>query len=239
MIENLKRLREPVAWIVIAVTALSIVLALVRFGMEVSSAVPLTTAAETMALTAMNLTLVVLCVALTWVSIFVAPPVPRAGLIAWWAAMLVTIGSVLTLIGAIIGLFGADGAISVIFGFLGVILDIVLKGVGTVTLWLMYGGLRRGRFAASSAVGNGDSTSEENPWPPTTWSPGQAAGAAWTSADDAAAGAPATGVGTPGTAVGWGGAPGAQPWAEMEPPHGVTPRGTSAESDPYRLDESE
>lgn len=239
MIENLKRLREPVAWIVIAVTAMSIVLAIVRFGFELSTSVPLTSAAETVALTAMNLTLVVLCLAVTWVSIFVPPQVPRAGVIAWWAAMLVSFGTVLTLVGAIAGLVGADDAVAVIFGFLGVILDIVLKGVATVVLWLMYHGVHVGRFTVHDTSPSDADDEQQKPRPPTTWAPGQATGAAWTTAADAASGAPAAGLGTTGPRAGWnvgntpheGGGAGAG--------GGVTPRGTSSESDPYRLDESE
>ncbi|MFV0450901.1 MAG: hypothetical protein ACK5LS_01455 [Propioniciclava sp.] len=242
MIENLKRLREPIAWIVILVTATSIVLALVRFGVEVAGDVPVTSAAQMMSLTVMNLTLVVLVVALCWVSVFVAPPVPRARVLVWWSAVLVTVGTLLTLLGAIGGLATSEGAMSVVFEFLGGILDIVLKAVGTVILWLMYRGITGGRFdghATPPRVQEPAKVQETvNELPPTTWAPDAATGAVWTSAADAAAGAPAA-VGNPGgtawSHVSDAGEGSPEPDGSSE----VTRKGTLPQSDPYRLDESE
>ena len=66
MLDNVVRLREPAAWIVVAVTAASIVLSVTRFGLELGSGVPVSAAAQDVALTAMNLTLVIVVVALVW-----------------------------------------------------------------------------------------------------------------------------------------------------------------------------
>lgn len=240
MIENLKRLREPVAWIVIVVTAASIVLAVVRFGIEVASlGVSVPVAAQTMSLSVMNLTFVVLVVALAWACVFVAPAVPRARALVGWSALVVTLGTLLTLVGAIGGLATAETAVAAVFGFLGGILDIVLKGVGTVTLWLMYRGVRGGRFQAKAAVG-ATAPSPGLEHPPTTWAPGAATGAVWSSASDAAAGAPASAVGTPGQSVPWFPVLGSA--GDPTPAEGsgnVTHKGTSDQSDPYRLDEGE
>lgn len=237
MIENLKRLREPVAWIVLAVTAASIVLAVVRFVIEVSTGEPLATAAQTMSLTVMNLTFVFLVVALAWAAVFVPPPLPRARLLVGWSAIVVTLGTLLTLFGAIGGLATGDSAMSVVFEFLGGVLDIVLKAVGTVTLWLMYRGVRGGRFQADVARA-GAAADQQNPWPPTTWAPDAATGAVWTSAADAASGAPASSVGSPSTGSSW--FPvrgGTEDPALPEGTDEVTRAGTSPDADPYRLDE--
>lgn len=237
MIENLKRLREPVAWIVLAVTAASIVLAMVRFALEVATGTGVSFAAETMSLSVMNLTFVVLLVALSWVCVFVPPVVERSRLLVGWAAVLVTLGTLLTLIGAIGGVVTAGGAVSVVFEFLGGILDIVLKGVGTVILWLMYRGLRGGRISAASSSSTDVVPSGASG---TTWAPGEATGAAWTSAADAAAGSPAR----PTMGEDAGGAWPAHPVQQPQSPNGdsssnVTRGGTSHGFDPYRLDERE
>ncbi|MFV0406693.1 MAG: hypothetical protein ACK5LN_07730 [Propioniciclava sp.] len=233
MIENLKRLREPVAWIVLAVAAASMVLALVRAGFDLSTGVPLASAAQTVSLTVMNLTFVVLLVILAWVCVFIAPAVARAKQIVCWSAILVTVGTLLTLVGAIAGIATSDSALSVVFEFLGGILDIVLKGVGTVTLWLMYRGLRGGRLVPAEAV-RLEATSEAAP--PTVWAPDAASGAVWTSAAEAAAGAPASAFGSPGATEGWPLERGSEEGAE--PPADVPHSGTSAHSEPRQLDES-
>lgn len=224
MVENLKRLREPVAWIVLTVTAGSIVLALIRFGVALSTGLPFAEASQSMALTVMNLTLVVLVVALVWTCVFVEPATPRASRLVTLSAVVVTVGTLLTLLGALLGLSAIQGVLAVVLEFVGGLLDIVVKAVGAVTLWLIHRGVRAGRIAVSSgglaagagvsARATGGGSTGADPFLPdpgsggeveiaSSWTPDVASGHVWTSASDAAAGAPASGSGRPGSGNGW------------------------------------
>lgn len=205
MVDNLLRLREPAAWVVVAVTLASIVLALVRFGVAVSTGAELAEASQSVALAAMNLTLVVLVVGLVWACVFVHPPVPRAKQIALLAAITVTLGTLLTLVGAVLGVTTtAGGALGVVLELLGGLLDIVVKAIAAVTLWLIHRGLRAGRLQVEAPTPPAAEVEPaEPPRAPTTWTPDAAAGSVWTSAADAASGAPASGHGVPGDGAGW------------------------------------
>lgn len=208
MVENLKRLREPAAWIVLVVTVVSIVLALIRFGVGLAAGMGFAEASQTLGLSVMNLTLVVLVVALVWTCVFVEPTTPRAARLVSLSATAVTLGTVLTLFGAIAGLTAINGALAIVLEFVGGLLDIVVKGVGAVTLWLIHRGVRAGRIApvtppqepvdapaaASPGTAGGSATG---------WSADASSGRAWASASDAAAGAPATGNGGSGPGAGW------------------------------------
>ena len=212
MIENLMRLREPVTWIVIGVTAVSIVLAVVRFVLALTTGgATFSAAAQDVALGAMSLTLVIAVVALVIACVFHAP-VPGARRIVPAAATVVTIGTLLTVVGALLGLPASAGALAVVLEFLGGLLDIVLKVVGAVTLWLIHRGMSAGRIAVAPAVaGAGDAeldAAASEPAEPQqqagpTWTPDAAAGTFWTSASDAASGAQPSGWGVPGSASGW------------------------------------
>lgn len=209
MVENLKRLREPAAWIVLIVTVVSIVLALIRFGVGLTAGMGFAEASQTLGLSVMNLTLVVLVVALVWTCVFVEPTTPRAARLVSLSAAAVTLGTGLTLFGAIAGLTAINGALAIVLEFVGGLLDIVVKGVGAVTLWLIHRGVRAGRIApvappeesadapTAAAAGTADGASA------TGWSADASSGRAWASASDAAAGAPATGNGGSGLGAGW------------------------------------
>ena len=68
MIENLKRVREPAAWVVVAVAVVGLVLAGVRFALALTVGdTTFSAAAQDLALQTMNLTLVAVIVAQPWV----------------------------------------------------------------------------------------------------------------------------------------------------------------------------
>lgn len=206
MVDNLLRLREPAAWVVVLATLASIVLALVRFGVALSTGAGLAEASQGISLAAMNLTFVVLVVGVVWACVFVAPAVPRAKPLALLAAITVTLGTLLTLVGAVIGVTTTSGgALGIVLELLGGLLDIVVKGVGAVTLWLIHRGLRAGRLQPEEPPRVPDEVepAPEPPRAPTTWTPDAAAGSVWISASDAASGAPASGFGLPGEAGEW------------------------------------
>jgi len=207
MVDNLLRLREPVAWIFLGVTAVSIVLAVVRFVLALTTGgATLSGAAQDVALEAMSLTLVITVVALVIASVFHAP-VAGARRLVLAAATVVTLGTVLTVVGALLGLPASAGALAVVLEFLGGLLDIVLKIVGAVTLWLIHRGMTAGRIQVAAAADPDAVTAPEElaePAPPApTWTPDAAAGSVWTSASDAASGAEPSGWGVPGGGTGW------------------------------------
>lgn len=205
MVDNLMRLREPAAWIVVGVTAVSIVLAVVRFVLALTTGgIGFSAAAQDVALGAMSLTLVLAVVGLVIACVFHAP-VASARRLVVAAATVVTIGTLLTVLGALAGLPASAGALAVVLEVLGGLLDVVLKIVGAVTLWLIHRGMSAGRIQVAGPV----VAAEEEPAavePPTaapTWTPDAAAGSVWTSASDAATGAQPSGWGVPGSASGW------------------------------------
>ena len=224
MLDNVLRLREPAAWIVIAVTAANIVLALVRFGLALGVAgAPLAGAAQDVALGAMNLSLVIVVVALVWVCVFHAPT-PGAARVTTAAAVVVTVGTLVTITGALMGLAASAGVLGVVLEFLGGLLDIILKAIATITLWLIHRGLRGGRI---HAVPVAEASPSLEPAPPVpsgpapSWRPEAASGSVWTSASDAAEGAPARGHGVPGPGAGW------RPVARDEPAAAELPPGSA------------
>ncbi len=211
MVENLMRLREPAAWVVIGVTAVSIVLSVVRFVLALTTSdTTFSAAAQDVALGAMSLTLVLAVVAVVLVSVFHAP-VAGARRLVLAAATVVTIGTVLTVLGALLGLPASAGTLAVVLEVLGGLLDIVLKIVGAVTLWLIHRGMSAGRIEVAPAVVTRPdagaeveaSAPEATPQTGPTWTPDAAAGTVWTSASDAASGAQPSGWGVPGSASGW------------------------------------
>ena len=227
------RLREPVAWLVVAVTATSIVLALVRFGVELSGGLTFAAAAQDVALSAMSLAMLVVVVALVWSCVFLNPVTPRAGQLVTAAATVVTLGTLLTLVGAVLGLTASAGALGVLLEFLGGLLDIVVKTVGVAVLWLTHRGLRGGRIAPQHADPAPVAVAPDvapPQVPPTVWTADTAAGSVWASAADAAAGAPATGLSSasspPTSTSGWHPVPRVPPTSSPEAPlpGAVTPR---------------
>lgn len=206
MIENLMRLREPAAWIMVGVTAVGIVLAVVRFVLALTTGgVELSAAAQDVALHAMGLTTLLALVALVITCVF-HDPVPSASRLVPAAATVVTIGTLLTVVGALLGLPASAGALAVVLEFLGVLLDLVLKAVGMVTLWLIHRGMTAGRIEVARTPAGEPvveaPTEPEESLPAPTWKPDAAAGSVWTSASDAASGAQPTAYGAPGEG-GW------------------------------------
>lgn len=206
------RLREPAAWTVLAVTVATIVLAVVRFVLALGAGVPLAAAAQDMSLGAMNLTLVIVIVALVWACVFTSPT-PRAVQLVGVAATVVTVGTLISVAGTLVGAGASAGALGVVLEVLGGLLDIVLKIVATITLWLILRGMRGGRIAAAAPqAGPAAVTPEPEPTPDAevepapeqggvpVWRPDPTAGSVWASAQDAAQGAPGAGAGQDG---GW------------------------------------
>ncbi len=209
MLDNLIRLREPAAWTAIAVTAVGVILALVRFVLAFTTGVvPFSAAAQDVALHAMSLPLVTVVVALVWACVFHSP-LPSAPRIVTAAAVTVAIGTLITIVAVVLGLTASAGTWGMVLEIVGGTLDVALKLGAAIVLWLIHRGLRGGRIDVPTAVpampppqpeasGADEPSADESGG---RWSPPAAAGTAWASASEAAAGAPGVEV-DPG-ASGW------------------------------------
>ncbi len=223
MLDNLIRLREPAAWTAIVVTAVSIILALVRFVLAFSTGVvPFSAAAQDVALHAMSLPLVIVVVALVWACVFHSP-LPSAPRIVTAAALTVAIGTFITIVAVILGLTASAGTLGVVLEIVGGVLDVALKLGAAIVLWLIHRGLRGGRIDVPSAAPAApepalEASVVDEPAPEASaggWAPPVATGTAWASASEAAAGAPGVDA-----------APGASGWHPVR--HPAIGDGTSA-----------
>ena len=73
MIDNLKRIREPLTWAVIVLVAANLVLGIVQLVQQVQQAVPLFEAFQSLGGSAMSISLVIAVVALVSTCFFIAP----------------------------------------------------------------------------------------------------------------------------------------------------------------------
>lgn len=203
MLENILRFREPTTWVVLVGTAASMVLALARAGVALATGgTDAVAASQDIANSAMNLTLVVLVVALVYTCLFLKPSTPRAVTLTRVAAIVVTIGTLLTLVAAIVGLSASAGAIGMVLEALGGLVDVVLKGVAATVLWLTVRAIGAGRLepASQSAAVEVQAAPPvpESPRQAPSWRPSEASGSVWRTASEAAEGSPASAHGKPG-----------------------------------------
>lgn len=215
MVENLKRFREPLAIIVMLAMIATMVISVVRLSIEVTAEdAPVPAAFQDIANSSMNLTLVVLLTGLVLTCLFITPRTRHAVMLTFWAATVVTVGALLTLIAAAIGLSASSGVLGVVLEFLGGLLDVAIKATAAGSLWLIWKAAKAGRFAHPVSEPEPEIVAGPlaTPEPPSVhqnpmWLPNEASGTAWRSASDAAAGNPASGHGTPenGSGAWWGG----------------------------------
>ena len=98
MIDNLKRIREPLTWAVIAVLAANIVLGMVELVIQLRQSVPVFEVLQEIGSTLVSLTLAVVVVALACTCFFITPATPHALLVTRIAAAVLTLGVLLSLI---------------------------------------------------------------------------------------------------------------------------------------------
>ena len=193
MIENLKRVREPVTWTILLAIVASMALSVVSLVRQVSgpeAREAVFAAFASIASNAMNLTLVVSLVALVCLCLFIAPPTPHAVGLARAALIVVSLGTLLTIVATALGVAASAGVAGIIFELLGGLLDIALKSAAVAVLWVIHRAVSAGRLAAPPAI------EQEEPLPtraiipdaPPVWRPTEATGSVWATAADAAAG---------------------------------------------------
>lgn len=198
MVENLKRFREPAAWLVIGLAVITIGIGIARPIVEIAHGVPLARAFEPASTSVLGLSLLVVVCAAVLSCVVVRPTTPKARTIVLTAAIVVSIGTVASLVFLIGGLLDAGPALGKVLEAIGGLVDVLIKSVGAALLWTV---LRRVTVAAPRPVPSGEVNAPDAAGVPPTWAPGQAAGVSWRTAGEAASGAAATSVGHDG--AGW------------------------------------
>jgi hypothetical protein len=191
MIDNLKRIREPLTWAVIAVVAANIVLGIVHLVVQLQQSEPVYAAFQEIGSSLMNLTLVVAVVALVCTCFFIAPATPHALLVTRVAAGVLSVGVVLTLVCSALGVAASANPLGVAFEIVGTLLDLILKALAAGVLWVLMRGVNAGRIdtAAPAALPAAVETEPEATEDvPTVWQRSEATGAVWRTADEAATG---------------------------------------------------
>jgi len=191
MIDNLKRIREPLTWAVIAVLAANIVLGMVELVLQLQQAVPVFEVLQEIGSTLVSLTLAVVVVALVCTCFFIAPATPHALLVTRIAAAVLTLGVLLSLICSALGVVASANPVGVAFEIIGGLLELILKALAAGALWVLSRGVNAGRIdtaapALEAVAEPAPATTEEVP---TVWQRSEAAGAVWRTADEAATGA--------------------------------------------------
>jgi hypothetical protein len=197
MVENLKRVREPAAWAMLAVIVGFMVLNIVRLVWVLThDQLPVFTAFSDIASNSMSLTLAALQVALVCLCLFVSPATGRSVALARASALVVSLGTVLTIVATAIGLWANKGVMGVVFELLGGVLDIVLKVLAAIILWVILRAVRTGRMQTPvpPATPEPELLHALTDEAPPVWQPAQAAGTVWKTAAEAAAGTTAAGT---------------------------------------------
>jgi hypothetical protein len=140
---------------------------------------PVFAAFQDIANSAMNLTLVFVLVALVCSCLFVSPPTPDAKRVLKVSAIVVSAGTLLTIVAMVIGVQASAGVVGVVLEFLGGLLDFILKAIASITLWLVLRAVSAGRMGTAAAVSAAEPEPEVTPGParqPATWEPSSATG---------------------------------------------------------------
>ncbi len=200
MIENLKRVRELLSWLAIGLTVLGMGLTVWRLVTALNE-MSVFQAFQEVGSGWLNFSIALLLVVLVLSCSLVAPATPRALLLAKMAAVVLSLGVLLTLVSVLMGMWASAAGIGVVLDVLGGLLDVGFKAITAGAIWVFLRGVKAGRIETASPTARPASTpavpqSEQprvEPVEPvaTTWSRDQAAGAVWWTAADAAAGAPA------------------------------------------------
>jgi len=207
VVESLQKLREPAVVVVLTVLVLRLVVALVSFALVPPSR-PSSLAVPAVASVADAGTVVVLVVLVG--SCVLRAPTRHARQLTG-AAVVVT-GLVILAYGVTAGVWlGSTRREDGEWSYLAlVLLALAVPVLGLLALVGLLQGQRQARAAEQPReVGTGHAEepaeleARVDPDQEPTWQPDQAAGAAWLTAGDAAAGAAASGWGTPGEAGGW------------------------------------
>jgi hypothetical protein len=196
MIENLKRFREPLAWLAIALTLLGIGLTAWRLVTDLRQGT-VTESFQDVGGSWLNTPLTLVVVVIVLSCSLVTPALRRALVLTRVAAGVLGAGVLLTVASVLMGMWASAG-VTVVLDLLGGLLDAAFKALVAATLWIFLRGVKAGRIeTAPTTVPMPELNSEVPDQAPadaephtTTWSRDTAAGSVWWTAADAAAGEP-------------------------------------------------
>jgi hypothetical protein len=189
MIENLKRIREPLAWTAIALTLLGMGLTVWRL-VAAFGEMSVFAAFQEVGSGWLNFSFALLVVVTVMSCSLVTPATPRALLITRVAAILLSVGVMLTLVSALMGMWASAFGIAVVLDFLGGLLEVGFKALAAAALWVFMRGVSAGRIETAPKSSAVPVASVAEQPAATTWARDEAAGTVWWTAADAAAGAP-------------------------------------------------
>ena len=188
MIENLKRIREPLAWVALALVVANMALNGWRLASALTDA-SLPEAAQHVGVDWLNTTVALLVVVLVLSCSLLTPATRHALLVARVTVVVLGVGVALTLLSVLFGMWASALGIGVVLDVLGGLLDVVVKALVAGTVWVCRRGVKAGRIEAARApdsteaetmTGSADAGADE-----------PVSGSVWWTAADAAAGAPA------------------------------------------------
>lgn len=197
--ENLKRIREPLAWALITLSGLSLLMLILQFSMYLLDSEVIF--GWVLGLQTVDYGLTFALVAVAWVCAL-APAVPRARTIALVAAWVVALTTALPWAFAVLSLLTPAGWPAWIsewssWQLMGLLYPLVNTGVGVVAAIALWA-LARSPEPAEDDVdeetepADQGAAVDEPAGDPTVWRSDQATGSVWRTADEAATGAPGT-----------------------------------------------
>jgi hypothetical protein len=200
MIENLKRIREPLAWALIVLVVASMGLTGWRLvtGLDEPDATIFTVFSDA-ALSWLNMSIAIPLVIVVMLCVLITPMTRRARVVAWVAAIVLSVGVVLTLVSNLLGMWASAYSVGVVLDVLGGLFDLAFKALAAGSLWVLIRGVRAGQIETPAPVVTGgvldpEVTLEGGPAQPeqrsTTWSRTEASGTVWRTAAEAASGTP-------------------------------------------------
>lgn len=188
MIENLKRIREPLAWVALALVVANMALNGWRLASALTDA-SLPEAAQHVGVDWLNTTVALLVVVLVLSCSLLTPATRHALLVARVTVVVLGVGVALTLLSVLFGMWASALGIGVVLDVLGGLLDVVVKALVAGTVWVFLRGVKAGRIETALAP---DSTEAETMTASADAGADEpVSGSVWWTAADAAAGAPA------------------------------------------------
>ncbi|SER58800.1 hypothetical protein SAMN05443377_10367 [Propionibacterium cyclohexanicum] len=193
MSELLRRTREPAAWLLVAVTALYVVLDLIRFGWSMAHDGLGLAAAARVTGNSVGLVWVLLDLGIVLCCVLISPPVRRVKWVTRSAAAVVSVVTAYDLFLLVVGVAAGGSVVVRVLEAIGGFMEVLCKGVIAAVLWRLAALARAADDAASPAAGRsaveqgGSAAAGSEP----LWPPEQAIAEVWSRARDAARGAPA------------------------------------------------
>ncbi|MEL4358689.1 MULTISPECIES: hypothetical protein [unclassified Luteococcus] len=225
MAETVKRIRETIARVVLAVSVGYILISLVRGGYLLYRQTPLAETARLLGGSSLSIVMVLLVVASGLACVLVRPATARGSKLARMGAVVIGVAALLEALFLVVGMFQTRVSLFVtVLEVLGGVLEIAIKAVAAHVLW-------RASAATAGAPAvepveakqSQQPVSAAEPAQQASWRADQAAGAVWTRAGDAASGAAASTWGHPGAKSGGWTVPDGP--AALEAPAQTAPRG--------------